>query len=213
MNARQWYNHADTEFAACTWAVQIPALSGAGTFNDHIQRIRRVSYGGWLLTVTEIEGIVASFEGGGNFTCDGTMYNASAMTTDEAAGCAGYMDDQISAFRRRFRREERDNRGTGGLSYERENSANHTRISVEDHPEIGSRVDEYRDKVDEIFRNVPETTGVYTNTLRQFSTLPNGWTADNWDLRSKTQVPALKYGGGPEVCGSLCGQTIPNQRD
>ena len=51
------------------------------------------------------------------------------------------------------------------------------------------------------------------NQLRQLATLPSDWSADNWDLRDPTQTPALKFGGGPNVCGELCGQIIPNQPD
>ena len=49
--------------------------------------------------------------------------------------------------------------------------------------------------------------------IRALSTLPADWSADDWDLRGPTQTPALKYGGGPDVCGRLCGQLIPNQPD
>ena len=49
--------------------------------------------------------------------------------------------------------------------------------------------------------------------IQQISTLPADWSADDWDLRGPTQVPALRFGGGPAVCGELCGQLIPNQPD
>ena len=49
--------------------------------------------------------------------------------------------------------------------------------------------------------------------IRALSVLPADWSPDDWDLRGPTQVPALKYNGGPDVCGNLCGQLIPNQRD
>ena len=49
--------------------------------------------------------------------------------------------------------------------------------------------------------------------LRSLATLPSTWSADDWDLRGPSQVPALKYGGGPDICGDLCGQIIPNQTD
>ena len=49
--------------------------------------------------------------------------------------------------------------------------------------------------------------------IRALSVLPADWSADDWDLRGPTQTPALKYGGGPDVCGDLCGQLIPNQPD
>ena len=49
--------------------------------------------------------------------------------------------------------------------------------------------------------------------LQAISTLPTDWDAEDWDLRGPNQVPALKYGGGPDICGELCGQVIPNQPD
>ena len=49
--------------------------------------------------------------------------------------------------------------------------------------------------------------------LRAISSLPSDWSAEDWDLRGSEQVPALKYGGGPSICGTLCGQLIPNQPD
>ena len=63
------------------------------------------------------------------------------------------------------------------------------------------------------------TTGTATSDadalaeIRALSVLPTDWSPDDWDLRGPTQVPALKYNGGPDVCGDLCGQIIPNQRD
>ena len=154
INGRQWHDNSNSEFGGTCGA----NCSAAGTYSEHIQEsggaIREQAE-----AVMEIEGIVAGFEAGGSFTCDGTTYTASTMTIFQAATCAEYMDDRISAFRRRLRRDTADN----NFYYESESSGAHSRVLVEDHNDIGSRVDEYRDRVDEIFRNTPETTGVYTN--------------------------------------------------
>ena len=60
---------------------------------------------------------------------------------------------------------------------------------------------------------VPTSDADALSQIRALSVLPADWSADDWDLRGPTQVPALKYAGGPDVCGRLCGQLIPNQRD
>ncbi len=74
-----------------------------------------------------------------------------------------------------------------------------------------------------------------TDSIRSFSSLPDGWSADDWDLGTSTQLPALKYAQNPNYmrasmdiekiekqawCRStnqslplpICGILIPNQR-
>ena len=154
---------------------------------------------GIILELREIDRL---FRAGSDFECGGTTYNRNTMSIIDGEVCATALGDVIKEAERPF--AGRTTQSGNPYWYFMRSGGR----------QFMSGIANFRTLADEnagIFSQAPDPSQVYRLSLARLTTLPPAWRADNWDLRSNEQLPALKFGGGEEVCGELCGEIIPNQ--
>ena len=196
----QWYGSI-TAVAPYPDPVTAVITNTPFNFNYWVDRIG----GGFRETTMmsdRIRETIESYNAGMDFTCGSApaVYNRSTMDNDQGLACAGSIRDAIvddlgDVFKLTGARLHR---GVGALNP----------VDLSTMP-----VTLAREQINEILDEFPRTGRAYSNTFREISTLPDGWSADDWNLRTDTQVPALKFGGGEDICGDICGETMRFQRD